>query len=248
MARTAKDVRILFEVLAGYDIEDPFSAPVPLRAPDLNGVRVGVMEQFLDTPVQEPMKEAVRAAAGLLHSLKIPVEEFTPRNVERAPALWWFFFAQLPAPLTRQLLAGRESQAHWTGTELFHMVENEPAIGSVKLMDNLAIRDKMRISLLKQMRDFPVLLLPPCGVQAFPHRQRGWPVAGGSIGLIQAMTPATVFNLFGLPGMVIPMTMGANGLPVGVQLVGRPYSEELLLELAVRMEEARGPFPSPPGY
>jgi Asp-tRNA(Asn)/Glu-tRNA(Gln) amidotransferase A subunit family amidase len=37
-------------------------------------------------------------------------------------------------------------------------------------------------------------------------------------------------------------------MPIGVQLVGRPYSEELLLEIAIRLEEARGPFASPPGY
>jgi Asp-tRNA(Asn)/Glu-tRNA(Gln) amidotransferase A subunit family amidase len=48
--------------------------------------------------------------------------------------------------------------------------------------------------------------------------------------------------------MVIPFGFSTDGLPVGVQLVGRPYSEEILLELAVRMEEARGNFAGPPGY
>jgi Asp-tRNA(Asn)/Glu-tRNA(Gln) amidotransferase A subunit family amidase len=128
------------------------------------------------------------------------------------------------------------------------MVEHEPEISGMKLVENLGIRDKMRISLLEQMKDFPVLLLPPCGVQAFPHRQRGWPVDGGTIGLNEAMTPSSVFNLFGMPGMVIPMSIGENRMPIGVQLVGRPYSEELLLDLAIRIEEARGPFPGPPGY
>jgi Asp-tRNA(Asn)/Glu-tRNA(Gln) amidotransferase A subunit family amidase len=46
---------------------------------------------------------------------------------------------------------------------------------------------------------------------------------------------------------VIPFGMTEDGLPVGVQLVGRPYEEEVLLGVAVRLEEARGPFPSPPG-
>src|SRR5580658_639201 len=48
MARSAQDVRLLFSVLAGYDTQDPFSAPVPVRAPVMDGLKVGLMEQFYD--------------------------------------------------------------------------------------------------------------------------------------------------------------------------------------------------------
>jgi Asp-tRNA(Asn)/Glu-tRNA(Gln) amidotransferase A subunit family amidase len=104
----------------------------------------------------------------------------------------------------------------------------------------------MRASLLRQMEEFRVLLTPPCGVTAFPHRSRRWKVGNEEIGLFQAMMPATPFNLLGLPAVVIPFGMSAEGLPIGVQLVGRPYEEELILELAVRLEIARGPFAGPP--
>jgi len=53
-------------------------------------------------------------------------------------------------------------------------------------------------------------------------------------------------NLLGLPAVVIPFGMSKEGLPIGVQLIGRPWEEELILEVAVRLEEARGPFPAPP--
>ena len=48
--------------------------------------------------------------------------------------------------------------------------------------------------------------------------------------------------------MVIPFGLDEDGLPIGIQLVARPYEDELLLDMAIRLEEARGPFPSPPGY
>jgi len=86
-----------------------------------------------------------------------------------------------------------------------------------------------------------VLLLPPCGVTAFPHRSRRWQVGGAEIGLFQAMMPATPFNLLGLPAVVIPFGMSSDGLPIGVQLVGRPYEEEVILDLAERLENVRGP-------
>jgi Asp-tRNA(Asn)/Glu-tRNA(Gln) amidotransferase A subunit family amidase len=96
------------------------------------------------------------------------------------------------------------------------------------------------------MEEFPVLLLPVCGVPAWRHRERRWETGQKSIGLFEAMMPVTPFNLLGLPAMVIPFGLTSDGLPVGIQLVGRPWEEELLLDIAINLEEARGQFPSPP--
>ncbi len=246
LARSAEDVRLLFAALAGYDHQDPFSAPVPLRPPTLAGSRVGVVEQFYDVPVDPQIRGAVRAAAQSLADLGIPAEPFAPQGLERAPNLWWFFFGQLPAPITRQMIQGQEAQAHWTATEFLAGALEQPPPTVEQLLLNLAKRDRMRAALPRQMEDFPVLLMPPCGVTAFPHRTRHWTVGGREIGLFQAMMPATPFNLLGLPAVTIPFAISAEGLPAGVQIVGRPYEEELILELAVRLENARGPLPAPP--
>jgi Asp-tRNA(Asn)/Glu-tRNA(Gln) amidotransferase A subunit family amidase len=247
MARTAADLRILFEVLSGYDPADPFSAPVPLRAPNLDNLRIGVMEQFYQVPVQEPLKAAVRKAAAALRDLKFSVDEFTPKGLERSPNLWWFFFGELPAPFTRQIIATDPAKAHWTGTEFVNSVPADQ-ICSVKLVENLAARDAMRAALLRQMEHYPVILLPPCGVTAFLHRERYWNTASKSIGLFEAMMPVTPFNLLGLPSVVIPFDMTDDGLPVGIQLVGRPYDEETLLELAVLLESSATTRFAPKGF
>jgi Asp-tRNA(Asn)/Glu-tRNA(Gln) amidotransferase A subunit family amidase len=98
------------------------------------------------------------------------------------------------------------------------------------------------------MESCAILLTPACGIAAFRHRERRWPLPGKGIGLFEAMMPATAFNLLGLPALSLPFGLTESGLPVGVQLVTRPWEEELLLDVAVRLEEARGPFPGPPGY
>src|SRR5690349_5088665 len=116
MARTANDVRLLFAALAGYDSQDPFSAPVPLRTPQIAATSIGVMEQFYDVPVETATRDAVLKAARTLGEIGFEVEPFKPRGIERAPNLWWFFFGQLPAPLTKQMIQVREQDAHWTGT------------------------------------------------------------------------------------------------------------------------------------
>ena len=245
MARSAEDLRLLFAALAGYDSQDPFSVPVPLQPLGEAAVRIGVVEQFYSVPVDPEIRQAVQRAARTLADLKIPIEPFAPQGLERAPNLWWFFMGQLPALVTQQMIQGREADAHWTLRELLEGArprKDEPAPGVEQLLLNLAKRDRMRASLLRQMEQYPVLLMPPCGVTAFPHRSRSWKVGEQEIGLFQATMPATPFNLLGLPAVVVPFAISSDGLPIGVQLVGRPYADEMILELAVRLEAARGPF------
>lgn len=248
MARTAEDVRRLFTVLAGYDSQDPFSAPVGLRTPELAGLRIGLMEQFCAVPVQPEIRDAVQKAARALEQIGFPVEPFQPHGLERAPNLWWFFFGQLPAPITKQLIEGREQDAHWTGTEFLHAALREQAPAIEDLVLNLATRDRMRAALLRQMESVPLVLAPACGVPAFRHRERRWPTETKTIGLFEAMMPVTPWNLLGLPAAVVPFSLSERGLPIGVQLIGRPWEEETILEVAVRLEEARGLFPAPPGF
>ncbi len=242
MARTAADVRLLFEITAGHDAEDPFSAPVPVRKPEMSGIRIGVWEQFYRVPVQAPMRNAVRKAAEALRNVGFTVEPFEPRGLERAPNLWWFFFGELAAPFVKQMIVGREQEVHWTGLELLNRALEKPAPTMSQVVENLAARDAMRASLIRQMAGFQALLTPACGVVAFPHRQRRFQTGEKEIGLFEAMMPLTYANLLGLPAMVLPFDRAADGLPAGIQFVGRPYDEELLLNLAVRLEQARGPF------
>jgi Asp-tRNA(Asn)/Glu-tRNA(Gln) amidotransferase A subunit family amidase len=148
--------------------------------------------------------------------------------------------------MTRAMIAGREDDAHWTGTEFMSKALEEPEPTATKLVENLAVRDKMRAALLREMEQFPVLLTAVCGTTAWKHRQRRYPTPAKDISLFEAMMPVTWINLLGLPAMVIPFGQDENGLPVGIQLAGRPYEEELVLEVAIRLEEARGPFPAPP--
>jgi len=248
MARTAADVKLLFEVLAGHDPYDPFSAPVPLRTPETAGLRIGVTEQPTASPVDPSIRAAVRAAAKTLEDLGYAVEEFSSNVPGRAAQLWTFFFKTLPASVMRPILEGAAAKLHWTGRELWDEAAGEPEPSGKDVLEKLSTRDKLRGQLLREMENTPVLLWPAAGVTAFPHRQRQWQTPGGPLNYAQAMEPMTPVNCLGLPAVTIPFGQTPEGLPVGVQLAGRPWEEELLLDLAIRLEEARGPLPGPPGY
>jgi Asp-tRNA(Asn)/Glu-tRNA(Gln) amidotransferase A subunit family amidase len=233
MARTVEDLRLLFSVLAGFDAQDPFSTPAPLRVFDLAGTRIGVWEQFYDVPVMPEMRAAVRKAAGALRAAGLRVDEFAPQGIERAPNLWAFLFSQWPAASIRKLVEDREEELHWTLLEGLSRAEPSGEDVLVKL----AARDRMRAALLRQMEDVPVLLMPVASIPAFRHRERKWMVEGKEIGLFQATIPAVIANVLGLPALAVPMGMTDNGLPLGVQLVGRPFEDERLLELGVLLEK-----------
>jgi amidase len=242
MARNATDLRLLFSVLAGYDAKDPFSVPVPLRVPAVTPLRIGVWEQFYSVPANSEVRAAVCRAAALLGGPGREVLEFTPRGLERAPNIWASLFAEWTAPLTRKLIEGRESEAHWT---LLEFLPSSSLSGEEVLL-SLAARDRIRAALLRQLDEIPVLLMPVAGISAFHHGERSWRVADHEIGLFQAMMPAVIANILGLPAVTVPVGVSAAGLPIGIQLVGRPFEDELLLELAIALEESRGPFPAPP--
>jgi amidase len=246
MARSVADVSLLFEVLAGYDDRDPHSAPVPLREPAVDGVRIGVMEQFCDVPVQSSVRKAIGDAAAALAGIGFEVHAFRPEGIERAPNLWSFFFSELPARDLKERIAGREHEAHWTYTENLERALDRPPASGWQVMESLAARDAMRRRLLEQMRRFPVLLLPVSSIVAFGHRERRFETEAKPIGLFQAMMSVTTFNILGLPGLAVPFGMSEEGLPVGVQLVARPWEEELLLEVGRRLEAVRGPVTQPP--
>jgi Asp-tRNA(Asn)/Glu-tRNA(Gln) amidotransferase A subunit family amidase len=203
-------------VLSGYDGQDAFSGPAPLGEPVLDAVRIGVWEQFYGVPLDPEIRAAVRMAAALADDLGFTVDGLEPRGLERAPNLWSFFFSQ------------------WLDT-------GKDLTAEAALL-NLAARAAMRAALLRQMEDVPVILMPVFGIAAFRHGESRWQVEGKEIGLFQAGMPAVVANVLGLPAVTIPMVVSSARVPIGVQLMGRPFEDETLLELAIRLEAARGPW------
>jgi amidase len=241
MARDALDLRLLFSVLAGYEESDPFSVPVPPRQPAAAGVRLGAWEQFGSVPAAPEIRAAVRQAASWLADLGFPVDSFAPTGLDRAPNTWAFLF-KWPLTALRQLAEGRDADLHWTLREALDPFD--PTAQQILL--NLATRDRLRAAFLRQLETRAAVIMPVCGVTAFPHRSRKFAAGESEIGLFQAMMPAVVANVLGLPAVTVPVALSPEGLPIGVQLMGRPYEDELLLELAVRLEEARGAWTAAP--
>jgi len=235
MARTAADVRLLFSVLAGHDARDPFSVPVELRAMPSVGVRVAVMS---GRRVQRACAGAAERAVALLAAMGHECEEFSAARIEGAHELWRSLFVDYLTPGILAMIAGREDECSWTSQQLTRMMRGTVDVG--RLGEVLLRRDRMRGELLHWMGARTVIVAPAFGTTAFHHGQNRFAVEGGEIGLMEAIEVVSPWNLLGMPAMVVPMGVDDDGMPAGVQLIGAPWCEELVLDLAVRLEEARG--------
>ena len=108
------------------------------------------------------------------------------------------------------------------------------------LLDAWIQMDNVRGKVVAQMRQFPILLCPVCSIPAFKHGERNWQVEGKTIEYFDIFSYTQFFNLLGMPAAVVPITRTSEGLPIGVQVVGMPWEEEVVLEVSERVERDFG--------
>ena len=245
MARTVADLRILFEAMAGPDSGDALSVPLSFRQANdasFRGMRIGVLESSALAHVTPETQEAVNGAAKMLEGRGFVVEPFRLENLERILELWWFFFGAVIGELLRSVVMGKETLLSPQLQEYLEVSRTESSMAMQEFVTKSAARDHERGQVLRAMEDVPVLLSAVCSAPAFRHGGGNWQPGRG---YRDTMRHSQWLNLTGMPGIALPMGKSAEGLPIGVQLTGRPFEEELLLSVAEKLEEARGSWQAP---
>jgi amidase len=249
MARTVADLQALFAVMAGPDDGDTSSAPVPLRTitrEDLKKTRIGYFEDDGRTPVTPEIRAAVRQTADALTRAGFDVRPFRPKGLERARQLWWKFFGTSGAMLLGPMTRGKEEDLSPTFREYMGWATADRPHTGQSLLDTWVQRDEVRVHFMEQTHDTPILLCPPAAIPAFRHGEREWSIDGKTVHYLDAWSYAEWFNLIGNPGAVVPVSQTTEGLPIGVQIVGRPWEEELVLAVAAEVEKECGGWRRPP--
>lgn len=249
MARTIADLKVLFEVMQGPDVGDTCAAPVPLRWPsedETRKLRVGYFEDDGRTPVTPETREAVRTAAEALRSAGLEVEHFQPAGLEEARQLWRELFVVAGGMLLRPMFKGRESDLSPMLKQFLEWSADEPALTGENLLDVWIRRDELRARFLRQMQQYEILLCPAAAIPAFRHGERSWRVEGQTVNYLDAWSYTEFFNLLGNPAVVVPSGRPPEGLPIGVQIVGRPWQEEQALSVAAALEKQCGAWKIPP--
>jgi Asp-tRNA(Asn)/Glu-tRNA(Gln) amidotransferase A subunit family amidase len=248
MARRIADVALLFRVLSGRDGVDPVSPPVEFREVSLEDAKqipIGWFEDDGITPVTEETRQAVRDAATALERRGFAVRRFRPESLEKARKLWWKFFVQCGAMFYGPTIRGREKELSPVFQEFLSIAHAASPLSAEGLFEAWAACDVVRGRLLAEMEDYPLLLMPVCATPAFRHGEREWEIAGETVKYLDAMRYTQWFNLLASPATVVPIGRSREGLPIGVQVAGRPFSDELVLTVAAALDMEFGYVPPP---
>ena len=243
MARTIKDVSLLFEAVSGQDPLDPASAPVPLKKPDLSELRgqsVGYFEDDGLVPVTQETRKAIGDSVRVLRDAGFRVEPFRPRTLELLRQLWWKFFVRCGAMFYQPAIRGKESQLSPIFSEFLSIAAVDGPLGGTELLDAWAELDLLRSRTLAEMQSHPILLCPVASIPAFKHRERNWTVEGREVAYLDAVRHTQWFNVLAGPAAVVPVGRSPEGLPIGVQIAARPYRDESALAVAAILDEAFG--------
>jgi amidase len=243
IARTVRDAAALLDVMSGYEVGDFFVAPEPerpfLAEADVEPGRLRIAVTTtppIDAPVDRVCAAAAHDAAELLTELGHDVVEATPpwdsgellvhfaRVWQVGPATAGIEDLSLLEPINRALAEDARATA------------SPEHAAAIMLLQQIARR------VVAFWSDFDVVLTPTLAMQPVPIGWT-WDETGGDPHLAFArqmlFTPFTaVVNVTGQPAMSVPLSW-SDGLPVGVQVIGRPFGEATLIRLAAQLERAR---------
>ena len=228
MARTVDGLRLLFRVLSGEHGSE-FS---------LKGLRVAWYGDDGVVPVTDATSRAVASAAAALKDAGLVVEERLPPHVERGNELWLKLFSRASVVQLRQAYAGRENEGGSFVSWRLANADRPPPPTLDEYIAGWMERDRLREELLRWMETTPLIVAPVGATPAYEHDTLRVTVHDRPVGTFRAFSYAQAFNVFDLPVVTVPAGRSNDGLPIGVQIVGGPKAEEMVLAAAEIVEQA----------
>src|SRR6266545_2595861 len=250
MARSVNDLRLLFSVLAGNEMSGAWPASLTTGFSDarsfLHGRRVACYTDDGVAPVSEETRSAVEVAARALADAGLAVEQTLPPGVERGHDLWLKLFSRASVVQLRNVYAGHEEKGGDFVRERLATADETATPSLDDYIRSWLERDRLRAVLVDWMAATPLILAPVGATPAYQHGTHKVTVGNCTMSTFRAFSYSQAFNVFDLPVVVVPAGRSSEGLPVGIQIVGRPFAEDAVLAAATIIEATLGSWPAPP--
>jgi amidase len=243
MARFVEDLMLALPIIAGIDWQDQAIVPMPLEEPgslDLRSLRIAF---HTDNGIVSPKRETadvVNSAAKTLAGMGMQVEEARPEAIDQGFEIWAALMAADGGAWIQRLLERYGTTE--THPLLRHVLKSTAARGlsGVEFGDLLVRVDEFRSRMLSFMERYDAIVCPVCAFPALPHH------ATNETDNFPGFSYTAIFNVTGWPASVVRGGTTPDGLPIGVQIVGRPWCEHVVLAVARCLEDALGEWPRPP--
>jgi amidase len=241
LARYVEDLALVLPLISGVDGQDTAIVPMSIgdpRAIDLRRLRVAF---HADNGIVAPSAEfgaVVKKAAGALAEDGVFVEEVRPPAIEQTYEIYLGLF-------TADGGAGIESVLKEAGTHRVHPLmqrvlelQHQGAKSVAELAALVGRWDAFRREMLSFMSNYDALLCPVCSFAGMAH--------GATYDRLSCFSYTMTSNLTGWPAAVVRGGSTQEGLPIGVQIVARPWREDVALAVAQALQEALGGWQRPP--
>ena len=236
MTRSAYDAALLLQVLAGHDPLDPTSVDVPVpdfareAAQSTAGLRVGVPRGFLWEQLAPEIGVPVEGALDALRRLGLSVEDVALPEWEAAADGGPILIRSEAATEYRRVLAERPEDLI---PEVRERLDAGMRTSAVEYLEARRAGDRFAHALRRHFADLDVL--------ALPGRPQTAPRMDESGRLLEPLSPRNYtvpLNYPGVPALTVPCGFDGQGLPIGIQLVGRHWAEGTLLAVAHAYQQA----------
>lgn len=267
MTKTVRDAAIMLEAMAGHDMKDSTSAdlPVPnfeaMLTGDIRGKVIGIPKEYRPEGMSEEIKTLWDEGAAMLKAAGAEIREISlPHTKYALPAYYVIAPAEASSNLARydgvryghraKLSAGdginemyEKTRAEGFGDEVKRRIMVGTYVLSAGFYDAYYNKARKVRTLIK--RDFEDAFA--AGVDAI--LAPATPTSAFGLGEMKSADPVEMYlndvftvtlNLAGLPGVAVPTGLDSKGLPLGLQLIGRPFEEGDLLNTAYALEQAAG--------
>jgi aspartyl-tRNA(Asn)/glutamyl-tRNA(Gln) amidotransferase subunit A len=242
MARTVRDAAILLQVLAGPEARDVSCLPEPppdfVTALDkgVHGLRLGWSPDFGYAAVDPEVVQSAANGARVFEALGARVEEASIVLEEPFPHFWNIFSANAYAGYGH-LLKEQGDQLTTYGREC---LEHGAQVSGADYARSLLYVDQLRAKFVTLMHTYDLILTPTMAVPAFPIGQQPKTIAGRAAHPFWGYLPFTYpINMIGHPAASIPCGFSADGMPIGLHIIGRRGDEVTVLQASAAFETAR---------
>jgi aspartyl-tRNA(Asn)/glutamyl-tRNA(Gln) amidotransferase subunit A len=241
LTRTVRDTALLMSVIAGHDPRDATTSrqPVPDYVAALTGavagVRVGVPRELFFEGLDADVQQAVEQAIQQLQALGARVIEVSWDSIRQVPALYTISLAEGAAAHEGWI----RTRADFYGADVRERMRQGLLVPAVAYLKAQRLRALVMRDLEQVFRDVDVLATPTSPIPA-PKLDSGPGEIGAPLGALRSTLRRLTlpFNITGSPAVSVPCGFSRDGLPIGLQLVSRPFDEARLLNLAHAYEQS----------
>ena len=242
MCRSASDCALMLNAIAGYDAQDPSSSVLP--APDftaaltgdVKGLRIGVLRTFFLEATGVALRQAVEEALKVLEGLGSTAHDVNLATAKHAAG-------------ASSAVSGAEAYAYheaWLrerpqeyGDDVRERLRVGAFVSAAEYLKGQRARAKIRDEVNRALEGADVLVCATTPLVASAVGQNEIAVGQDKVPVRSSLIRFTrVFNLSGHPAASIPCGFTAGGLPVGLQIVGRPFDEATVLRVADAYQRA----------